>query len=107
VTLLHIVEWLAEEDTRALTKFNAAEYRRHLANDAEQRLRGLVADDPERGQKSRWLSTLDALITRFFEWQTRNPPTSSSWARRAEAAWNSPCSAPRRSRSYGVPRVRS
>ena len=34
VTLLHVVEWLAEEEPEALAHFNVPEYRRYLAADA-------------------------------------------------------------------------
>lgn len=58
VTLLHIVEWLAEEDTVAVPQFNTAEYRQQLAGDAEARLRGLVAEE------SRTWSEID-IVTHF------------------------------------------
>jgi nucleotide-binding universal stress UspA family protein len=45
VTLLHVIEWLAEEE-RESKHFNVPEYRRALAADAEERLRRLVADEP-------------------------------------------------------------
>jgi nucleotide-binding universal stress UspA family protein len=43
VTLLHVVEWLAENEPRASAHFNVPEYRRHLIADAEERLRDLAA----------------------------------------------------------------
>lgn len=46
VTLLHVVEWLAEEEPRATAHFNVPEYRRHIAQDAEERLKALVAEEP-------------------------------------------------------------
>jgi nucleotide-binding universal stress UspA family protein len=45
VTLLHAVEWLAEEQPRALTHFDVPEYRSHIASEARERLRTLVADE--------------------------------------------------------------
>ena len=34
VTLLHVVEWLAEEEPRASAHFNVPEYRRYMVADA-------------------------------------------------------------------------
>ena len=45
VTLLHVIEWLAEEEPRASTHCNIPEYRRYMVADAEEGLRGLVADE--------------------------------------------------------------
>jgi nucleotide-binding universal stress UspA family protein len=46
VTLLHVVEWLAEEDLpRASAHFNVPEYRGYMAADAQERLRSLVAEE--------------------------------------------------------------
>lgn len=45
VTLLHVIEWLPEEDPRTSAHFNVPEYRRHMAADAEKGLRKLVADE--------------------------------------------------------------
>ena len=45
VALLHVIEWLAEEEPRASAHFNVPEYRRYMVADAEERLRGLVADE--------------------------------------------------------------
>jgi nucleotide-binding universal stress UspA family protein len=48
VTLVHVIEWLAEEETlasRASIHFNVPEYRQALAADAQERLRGLVAEE--------------------------------------------------------------
>ena len=42
LTVLHVVEWLAEEEPRAHAHFNVPEYRRHLAEDAGERLRALL-----------------------------------------------------------------
>jgi len=46
VTLLHVLEWLAEEEPRASAHFNLPEYRRHMVQDAEERVRALVAEEP-------------------------------------------------------------
>ena len=45
VTLLHVLEWLAEEEPRASTHFSVPEYRRYMVEDAQERLRNLVADE--------------------------------------------------------------
>jgi nucleotide-binding universal stress UspA family protein len=47
VTLLHVVEWLAEEEPRALAPFDVVEFRRQMAEDAEQRLRALVVEESQ------------------------------------------------------------
>ena len=44
VTLLHVVEWLAEDDAPS-THFNVPEFRGYMVNDAKQRLRSLVAEE--------------------------------------------------------------
>jgi len=45
VTLLHVVEWLAEEEPRASAHFNVPEYRRYMVEDGQERLRNLVAEE--------------------------------------------------------------
>ncbi len=45
VTLVHVVEWLAEEEPRASAHFRLPEYRNHLVADAQERLRKLVAEE--------------------------------------------------------------
>lgn len=45
VTLLHVVEWLSEEEPRASTHFNVPEFRGYMVNDARERLRSLVAEE--------------------------------------------------------------
>jgi nucleotide-binding universal stress UspA family protein len=45
VTLLHVIEWLAEEEPRASTHFNVPEYRRLMVDDAQERLRSVVAEE--------------------------------------------------------------
>jgi nucleotide-binding universal stress UspA family protein len=44
VTVLHVIEWLAEEEPRAYAHFNVAEYRRHLVEDAHEQMRALLAE---------------------------------------------------------------
>lgn len=46
VTVLHAIEWMADEEPRALAHFNVPEYRQHLIEDAHARLRALLADEP-------------------------------------------------------------
>jgi nucleotide-binding universal stress UspA family protein len=45
VTLLHVVEWLAEEEPRAPMHFTVPEYRRYMVDDARERLRNLVTEE--------------------------------------------------------------
>jgi nucleotide-binding universal stress UspA family protein len=45
VTLLHVVEWLPEDEPRASAHFNVPEFRGYMVNDAKQRLRSLVAEE--------------------------------------------------------------
>ena len=47
VTLMHVVEWLPEEEPQTSAHFNVPEYRRHLAADAAERLRLLVAEESQ------------------------------------------------------------
>lgn len=44
VTLLHVIEWLAEHEPQANVHFNVPEFRRHLGEAAHERLRTLVPD---------------------------------------------------------------
>lgn len=46
VTVLHVIEWLAEEEPRAHAHFNVPEYRQHLVADAHERLQALLAKEP-------------------------------------------------------------
>lgn len=46
VTLLHAVEWLPEEEPRALRQFDVVEYRRDITSEAQEQLRTLVAEEP-------------------------------------------------------------
>ena len=45
VTVLHAIEWLAEEEPRAHAHFNVPEYRYYLVDAARERLRTLLADE--------------------------------------------------------------
>ena len=45
VMLLHVVEWLAEEEPRVSAHFNVPEYRHYMVEDAQERLRALVAEE--------------------------------------------------------------
>jgi nucleotide-binding universal stress UspA family protein len=45
VTLLHVIEWLPEDEPRAYAHFNVPEVRGYMVKDAEQRLRTLVTDE--------------------------------------------------------------
>jgi len=44
VTVLHVVEWLSEEQLRPTPQFSVVEYREHLVESAQQRLRTLIAE---------------------------------------------------------------
>ncbi len=58
VNMLHVVEWLAEEEPRASAHFNVPEYRRYMVEDAQQRLRGLVADESRT-----WVEIADMVVS--------------------------------------------
>ena len=45
VTLLHVIEWLPEDEPRAAAHFNVPEFRGYMVNDAKRRLRSLVAEE--------------------------------------------------------------
>ena len=50
VTVLHALEWLAEEEPRENIHFNVPEYRRYLIDDARERVRALVAEESGAGK---------------------------------------------------------
>jgi nucleotide-binding universal stress UspA family protein len=50
VTVLHTIEWLAEEEPRAHAHFNVAEFRQHLVADAQERLNALIGEEPRAGR---------------------------------------------------------
>jgi nucleotide-binding universal stress UspA family protein len=47
VTVLHVVEWLAEEEPRVHAHFNVPEYRQHLMDDARARIKELIAGESQ------------------------------------------------------------
>jgi len=47
VTMLHAIEWLADEEPRELVHFNVPEFRQHLMESAHERLVALLADEPD------------------------------------------------------------
>lgn len=49
VTVLHVIEWLAEEEPRAHAHFNVSEYRQYLIGHARERVQALVARQSRRG----------------------------------------------------------
>jgi nucleotide-binding universal stress UspA family protein len=55
VTVLHAVEWLADEEPREFAHFSVPEYRQYLMEDARDRLDAVLQDEPpiERGTKTR------------------------------------------------------
>jgi nucleotide-binding universal stress UspA family protein len=57
VTLLHVLEWLAEEEPRASTHFNVPEYRRYMVDDAQERLRNIVAEESRN-----WVEIADVVV---------------------------------------------
>jgi universal stress protein A len=57
ITLMHVIEWLPEEEPRTSVHFDVSDYRRALAADAEERLRQLVAEEP------RTWSAIDIVLT--------------------------------------------
>jgi nucleotide-binding universal stress UspA family protein len=57
VTLLHVVEWLAEDEPQTSADFNVPEYRRHMAADARQRMRLLIADESRT-----WVDIDDVMV---------------------------------------------
>lgn len=45
VTVVTVIEWLAEEEPRATAHFNVSEYRQHLAEDTRTRLHALLSEE--------------------------------------------------------------
>ncbi|MCC7418509.1 MAG: universal stress protein [Acidobacteria bacterium] len=58
VTLLHVVEWLAEEEPQAAVHFDFLGYRRRMVEEAQQRLRALVA-----GESRTWIGIDDMVVS--------------------------------------------
>lgn len=46
VTVVHVLEWLAEQEPRTSAHFNVTEYRTHLVKDAQERMEELLAGEP-------------------------------------------------------------
>lgn len=57
VTVLHVVEWLPEEEPRTHAHFNVPEYRQHLVDDARERLHALIAKEPQT-----WTAIQDVVV---------------------------------------------
>jgi nucleotide-binding universal stress UspA family protein len=57
VTLLHAIEWLAEDDPRTSAQFNVPEYRRNLLAEAHERVRELVVDESRT-----WVDIDDVIV---------------------------------------------
>jgi nucleotide-binding universal stress UspA family protein len=47
VTVLHALEWLVEEEPRQYAHFNVPEYRSYLIQDAQERVRTLIAEEAQ------------------------------------------------------------
>ena len=58
VTLLHVIEWLAEEEPRVYAHFNTPEVRGYMVADAKERLRSLAADESRA-----WCEIEDTVVT--------------------------------------------
>jgi nucleotide-binding universal stress UspA family protein len=69
VTLMHVIEWLPEEEPRTSVRFDVSDYRRALAADAEGRLRQLVVEEP------RTWSAIGSVVA-FWQGLSRNPSRS-------------------------------
>ena len=57
VTLLHVIEWLPEEEPRVYAHFNVPEFRGYMVDDAKQHLRSLVAEESRA-----WCEIEDAVV---------------------------------------------
>ncbi|MDP1806931.1 MAG: universal stress protein [Acidimicrobiales bacterium] len=57
LTVVSVVEWLAEEEPLTTAHFNVSEYRQHLINDTRTRLRALLSDE------SRTWCDIDEVVT--------------------------------------------
>ena len=57
VTLLHVIEWLAEEEPRASAHFSVPEVRGYMAADAQEQLRELVPDESRM-----WVDTDNIIV---------------------------------------------
>lgn len=57
VTVLHVIEWLTDEEPRAHAHFNVPEYRQHLIDDARQRVRTLISEE-----STTWSALQDVVV---------------------------------------------
>jgi nucleotide-binding universal stress UspA family protein len=57
VTVVHVIEWLTDEEPRAHARFNVLEYRQHLIDDARQRVRALIAEESQT-----WSAIQDVVV---------------------------------------------
>jgi len=58
VTVLHVVEWLVEDEPRTQAHFNVPEYRQQLIEDARRRMKALVAEEPRN-----WSAIQDLVVS--------------------------------------------
>ena len=57
VTVLHVIEWLPEDEPRVYARFNGPEYREQLVEDARQRMQALIA-----GESRTWSAIQDLVL---------------------------------------------
>ena len=57
VTVVQVIEWLAEEEPRTTVHFNVPEYRQYLIDDARARVQALVAEEPRT-----WATIQDVVV---------------------------------------------
>jgi len=57
VTLLHVLEWLAEEQPRTFGRFDLQQFRQQMIEDAEQRLHALV-----EGESQTWSAIKEVIL---------------------------------------------
>jgi nucleotide-binding universal stress UspA family protein len=57
VTVLHVIEWLPEQETPAHAHFNVPEFRQYLIDDARRRVQALVAEEPRT-----WTAIQDVVV---------------------------------------------
>jgi nucleotide-binding universal stress UspA family protein len=74
VTLVHVIEWLAEEEPLAFAHFNVPEYRQHLIDDARQRLGALVADEPRTWSAIQEIVTVGRAHREILRLAADSPP---------------------------------
>ena len=63
VTVLHVIEFLAEHEPRATAHFNVEEFRRALVEDAHERLRKVVAEASAGGRTVRDVAVIGRAYT--------------------------------------------